>query len=36
MLSLIPGLGRSPGVGKGRPLQYSHLESSVDRGAWQG
>ena len=28
---LIPGLGRSPGVGSGSPLQYSCL----DRGAWQ-
>jgi len=24
-LSLIPGLGRSPGEGKGYPLQYSGL-----------
>ena len=31
----IPGLGRSPGVGNGSPLQYSCLENSVDRGAWQ-
>ena len=31
----IPGLGRSPGVGNGNPLQYSCLENSVDRGAWQ-
>ena len=31
----IPGLGRSPGEGKGYPLQYSCLENSVDRGAWQ-
>ena len=30
----IPGLGRSPGVGNGNPLQYSYLENSVDRGAW--
>ena len=22
---LIPGLGRSPGGGNGKPLQYSHL-----------
>ena len=29
----IPGLGRSPGVGNGNPLQYSCLENSVDRGA---
>ena len=28
-----PGLGRSPGGGKGNPLQYSCLENSVDRGA---
>ena len=27
---LIPGLGRSPGEGKGYPLQYSSLESSMD------
>ena len=29
-LGLIPGLGRSPGEGKGHPLQYSGLENSVD------
>ena len=29
-LSLIPGLGRSPGKGKGYPLQYSCLENSMD------
>ena len=23
----IPGLGRSPGGGTGKPLQYSHLEN---------
>ena len=28
-----PGLGRSPGGGKGNSLQYSYLGSSVDRGA---
>ena len=28
--SLIPGLGRSPGEGKGYPLQYSGLENSMD------
>ena len=27
-LGLIPGLGRSPGEGKGSPLQYSGLENS--------
>ena len=32
---LIPGLGRSPGEGSGYPLQYSCLENSMDRGAWQ-
>ena len=26
----IPGLGRSPGEGKGNPLQYSGLENSMD------
>ena len=30
---LIPGLGRSPGKGNGKPLQYSCLESPMDRGA---
>ena len=33
---LIPGSGRPPGVGNGNPLQYSCLESSIDRGTWQG
>ena len=32
---LIPGSGRSPGEGNGNPLQYSYLENSMDRGAWQ-
>ena len=31
----ISGLGRSPGEGNGNPLQYSCLENSMDRGAWQ-
>ena len=26
----IPGLGRSPGEGKGYPLQYSGLENSMN------
>ena len=26
---MIPGLGRSPGEGKGHPLQYSGLENSM-------
>ena len=30
-----PGSGRSSGEGNGNPLQYSHLENSLDRGAWQ-
>ena len=34
-LSLIPGLGRSPGEGHDNPVQYSCLEKSMDRGAWQ-
>ena len=29
-LGLIPGLGRSPGEGKGYALQYSGLENSMD------
>ena len=29
-LGSTPGLGRSPGEGKGHPLQYSGLENSVD------
>ena len=31
----IPGSGRSPGEGNGNPLQYSCLENSMNRGAWQ-
>ena len=34
-LGSIPGWGRSPGKGHGNPLQYSCLENSMDRGAWQ-
>ena len=30
----FPGSGRSPGEGNGYPLQYSHLENFMDRGAW--
>ena len=33
-MGLIPGSGRSPGRGNGNPLQYSWLESPMDRGAW--
>ena len=29
-LGSIPGLGRSPGEGKGYPLQYSDLENSME------
>ena len=31
----IPGSGSSPGEENGNPLQYSCLEKSMDRGAWQ-
>ena len=34
-LGVIPESGRSPGEGNGNPLQYSYLENSTDRGAWQ-
>ena len=34
-LGLIPGWGRSPGVGNGNPLQCSCLENSMDRGTWR-
>ena len=34
-MGYIHGLGRSPGGGHGNPLQYSYLENSMDRGAWQ-
>ena len=32
---LIPGLGRSPGGGRGNPFQSSCLENSMDRAACQ-
>ena len=32
---LIPGSGRSPGGGYGKPLQYSCLENLMDRRIWQ-
>ena len=32
---LIPESGRSPGGRDDNPLQYSCLENSMDRGAWQ-
>ena len=31
---LSPGLGRFPGRGNGKPLQYSCLENPMDRRAW--
>ena len=34
-LGSIPGLVRSPGEGDSYPLQYSGLEKSMYRGAWQ-
>ena len=34
-LGLIPKSGRLPGEGNGKPLQYSGLENSIDRGAKQ-
>ena len=34
-LDSIPGLGRSHGGGRGKPLQYSCLENPMDRGAWR-
>ena len=33
--SSIPGLGRSIGEKNSNPFQYSCLENSMDRGAWQ-
>ena len=34
-LGLIPGLGRFPGEGNSKPLQYSCLENPMGKGAWQ-
>ena len=34
-LGSIPESGRSPGEGKGTPLQYSCLENPMDGGAWE-
>ena len=33
-LGSIPGLGRSPGEGKGYPLQFSAMEKSMDYSLW--
>ena len=32
---LIPGCRWSPGIGTGKPLQYSCLGNPMDRGDWQ-
>ena len=32
----MPGSGRSPGGGKGNPLQYACLGNPMDREAWWG
>ena len=34
-LGSVPGLGRFPGGGYGKLLQYSCPENPMDRGAWQ-
>ena len=34
-LGLISGSGRSPGEGKGNPLQYPCLENPMDKGVWR-
>ena len=33
-MGLIPGLGRSSGLGNSNLLQYSCLENSMDKEAW--
>ena len=33
-MGLIPGSGRSPGVGNGNPLQYSSLKNLMNREGW--
>ena len=33
--SSIPGSGRSPGGGKGNPLQFACLGNLMNRGAWK-
>ena len=35
LAGLIPGSERSPGEGKGNPLQYSCQDNPMDRGAWR-
>ena len=34
-VGLTSGLGRSPGGGHGKLLQYFRLENPIDRGVWQ-
>ena len=34
-IDLIPGFGRSLGIGNDNPSQYSCLKYSMDRGAWR-
>jgi len=34
-MASIPRLGRSPEEGNDNPFEYSCLENSMDRGAWQ-
>ena len=34
-VGLTPGLGKSPGEGNGKPLQYFCLGNPKDREAWQ-
>ena len=34
-MRFIPWVGKIPGLGNGNSLQYSCLEISIDRGAWQ-
>ena len=34
-VGLIPGPGRSPGVGNGNPLQYSYVKNLMDSEAWR-
>ena len=31
---LIPGSGRSPGIGNGSPVQYLAWKIPMDRGTW--
>ena len=33
-VGLIPGLGRSPGIENGNPLQYTCLENPMAREIW--